>query len=112
MLCSVYPQRVSVFTNDNATIIWVEYSYSKITVNSIALWNGVGDFNWHWDGPGNDDIYALVYLSDYKFVFVSVFVSALVSCALYIQSGNDKNSLSLQKTTQKTLDRATLTLWC
>lgn len=40
--------------------------HSKITVNSIALWNGVGDFNWHWDGPGNDDIYALVYLSDYK----------------------------------------------
>jgi hypothetical protein len=37
--------------------------HSKITVNSIALWNGVGDFNWHWDGPGNDDIYALVYFS-------------------------------------------------
>jgi hypothetical protein len=40
--------------------------YSAIEVVSVALWNGVGDFNWHWDGPGNDDLYALVYLSDYQ----------------------------------------------
>lgn len=39
---------------------------SEIKVSSVSLWNGVSDFNWHWDGPGNDDIYALIYLSDYE----------------------------------------------
>jgi hypothetical protein len=39
---------------------------STFEISSIELWNGVSDFHWHWDGPGNDDIYALVYLSDYK----------------------------------------------
>lgn len=41
---------------------------SKLEVNSIELWNGVGSGNnhWHWDGPGNADVYALVYLTDYQ----------------------------------------------
>ena len=41
---------------------------AQLIINNVELWNGVsnGDCHWHWDGPGNGDIYALVYLSDYK----------------------------------------------
>lgn len=35
-------------------------------IKSIQLWDGVGSEKYHWDGPGNDDIFFLIYLSDFK----------------------------------------------
>jgi len=38
----------------------------RLEVRTIQLWDGVGAPYWHWDGPGNGDIYLLLYLTDHE----------------------------------------------
>jgi len=37
-----------------------------LDIKSVSAWNGASSFYWHWDGPMNGDIFALIYLTDYK----------------------------------------------
>lgn len=37
----------------------------RLEITDIQLWDGVGAPYWHWDGPGNGDIYMLLYLTDH-----------------------------------------------
>jgi hypothetical protein len=70
---------------------------STFEISSIELWNGVSDFHWHWDGPGNDDIYALVYWTDNTSLSFSSF---------FIQVSNSIKLFNLSKCCffKKTLD--------
>lgn len=62
-----YADYLSIVSNDRYYDWGMDtLHYSATEVVSVALWNGVGYFNWHWDGLGSDDFYALIYLLDYK----------------------------------------------
>ncbi|MEL0583921.1 MAG: hypothetical protein AAES65_03420 [Candidatus Thiodiazotropha sp. (ex. Lucinoma kazani)] len=37
----------------------------RLKIQTIQLWDGVGAPYWHWDGPGNGDLYLLLYLTDH-----------------------------------------------
>ncbi|MCG7870991.1 MAG: hypothetical protein JAZ11_02685 [Candidatus Thiodiazotropha lotti] len=38
----------------------------RLKIQTIQLWDGVGAPYWHWDGPGNGDLYLLLYLTDHN----------------------------------------------
>lgn len=40
-------------------------SLFRLEMTGIQLWDGVGAPYWHWDGPGNGDLYMLLYLTDH-----------------------------------------------
>ena len=40
--------------------------FYKLSIGNIYLVNGVSDWQYHWDGGASGDIFALIYLTDYK----------------------------------------------
>lgn len=56
-----------IFNNiikDSKNICYLD-SFYDLEIKNIQLWNGVTDNKYHWDGPGNQDIFLLLYLSDF-----------------------------------------------